>query len=172
MKPRALVLLLVVFVFADTRRQSVAPSAMYADARRAFDRGEIDLGLALAREGRLRFGGDLKWHELFTTVLAESLVRKRNVADAQAELDRMPHSGDPEATVRRLMAQGYVSSATAEVQYANAERLAARVAPELLAEIAVRRASPAFRRGDADAVENFAREALSRARWSVPARRS
>ncbi|MEK6374637.1 MAG: CHAT domain-containing protein [Acidobacteriota bacterium] len=161
MKTRAIVtllLLLVASAFTVARKQRVTPEELYAEARLAFDRGYINDALSLARKGQERFGKNLKWQELFGIIAIEALSRQRDPR-AEAELDRTPSSGNPEATIRRLMARGYVLR-NAEV-LEEADRLATRQMPSLRAEIAVRRAVACFWKDDYDCVERFANQALA-----------
>jgi CHAT domain-containing protein/Tfp pilus assembly protein PilF len=162
-KLRALLVLLV-SITPVVLQQSDTPRTTYAEARLAFNRGNDDQALSLARRGLTRFGNDDKWRELFTAVAAESLTRTGETARALAEIDAAPHSGDPEAAVRRLMARGYARLADGADDYRKAAVLSAKVIPSLRGEIALRRATPAFWAGDNDAVERFAHEALDHAR--------
>lgn len=158
MKARAVVLLLVALVFTGAQQQSVAPEQLYAEARLAFDRGDHPRAIEFGTDGRRQFGSSEKWRELFTIVIAESLSRYKNASEARKELASVPPSHDPEASVRRLMARGYIAEDAAE--YAQADVLAARLMPSLRPEIAVRSAGPAMRKGDSEATERFARLAL------------
>jgi CHAT domain-containing protein len=157
LKARAVALLLVAFVFTGARQQNGAPQELYAEARLAFDRGELGRAIQLGKDGQRQFGDDQKWRELFTIVLAESLGRSK-IDDALTELRLAPRSRDPEASVRLEMAYGFVRDG--ESKYAKADEIAATVMPSLRPEIAVRRAGSAMRRDDADAMERFVREAI------------
>lgn len=156
----ATALLLAASVLTVARQQRVTAPELYAQARLAFDQGYLANAIALARDGQRRFGQEPKWNELFGTVVVEGVARSK-VGDANKELDRLPHSGDPEASIRRLMAHGYANRDTAEADYKNADALAATVMPSLRAEIAVRRSAPCFNSGNSACTRQFASEARS-----------
>lgn len=160
MRARAVVLLLVALVFTGAQQQSAAPERVYAEARLSFDRGDLERAIVLGKEGRRQFGDIAKWRELFTFVIAESLSRSGKRVEAMSEIRDVPRSGDTEAAVRLLMARGYIAE-DAE-QYRKADSLAAVMMPSLQPEIAVRRAGPAMRKDDHEAMERFARFALER----------
>ncbi len=159
MRARAVALLLIVFVFTGARQRSAAPQ-LYAEARLAFDRGEIEQAIALGQNGRQQFADDEKWRELFTIVIADALGRAKK-KEALSELQRAPHSNDPEASVRLLMAYGFVLSR--DEPLAKADALAGTSMPSLQPEIAVRRAGPAMMNDNSDAMERYSREAIERA---------
>ena len=159
MKARAVALLLVAALFTAPEQQNTSPEKLYAEARLAFDRGEIDHALAIGKAGRRQFGDDDKWQELFTMVVVESLGRNK-LNEALFELQHAPRSGDREASIRRLMAEGYIN--VADGPYAKADALAARWMPLLRPEIAVRRAGPAMRNDAIEAMHRFVREAMER----------
>lgn len=165
MRLRALALLLVASAFGDARQKSVEPGALYGRALQAFNRGALKKARQLSETGMARFGGDAKWNELFACVGTEALSREKP-AEAAELLARTPRSGDPEATVRRYMAQGYLlaikkeKSAAAAAEYRKAAVLAARVWPALRAEVAVRRATPSFYDNDYQEIERYCHEAM------------
>lgn len=163
MKARATaaVLLLATSIVIVVRQQRVTASAMYANARLAFDLGKLHDAMATARKGQRRFGDDIKWRELFATVIVDALSRS-DTEKAMRELELTPRSADPEAAVRRLMSRGYLLADKGGEDLAKADRLAARVMPSLRAEIAVRRAGCAFWVGDTDQVDRLIQEALQR----------
>lgn len=158
MKVRAVALLFMAVLMTTAEQRDTAPETLYAEARLAFDRGEIEHALALGKAGRQRFAGQARWQELFTMVIVDSLARYRR-EQAITELRLAPRSGDPEATIRRLMTEGYLR--VDDTPFTKADALAARWLPSLRPEIAVRRAAPPMQNDDGDGMERFARQAMA-----------
>lgn len=168
MKIRALALLLVTLVVTGARKGSGAPENLCAEARLAFDRGDLRKAVEIARDGQRRYGADVRWNELFAIVAADALS-KTDAAGALELLARTPSSGDPEAAVRRRMARGLAltnirsRNPEAEAELARADRLAQRLMPSLRAEVLVRSTGPLFWKDDsAGSIEQLAQEAINR----------
>jgi CHAT domain-containing protein len=162
-KLRATAVLLLLTAFTAAER--VTPASLYAEARLAFDRGDDRQALSLARAGQMRFGGNPKWNELFATVAVETRARGDEAKQALVEIKSTLRSNDAEAAVRRLMAIGYARAnayqGQGDADYAQADALAARVMPSLRAEIALRRAAPAFWSNQYELAQTYAEQALS-----------
>ena len=146
MRLRAAALLLFVVVGCHARREQgtapepkpLPPDALYARGREALQRGDNKAAERIAHEGEVRFAAQPVWRERFTILEAESLRNPDVLAHA-------PTTGDPLASVRRLIQQR---------KYDEADALAARVAPELQAEIA-------YERGKASGNEDSLRQAIA-----------
>jgi CHAT domain-containing protein/Tfp pilus assembly protein PilF len=145
----AALLLLTIVACHGGKEQSAAPAGpetLYARGREAYVHGDYDIAEGAARDGEKRFAKQPMWHELFAVLEAECVGRK-NPDEALRILDRTPASGAPVPSVRRLIARGAAldrrgQPKDADDVYAAADALAARVAPALQPEIAMRRVSP------------------------------
>jgi CHAT domain-containing protein/Tfp pilus assembly protein PilF len=162
---RATPLLLLALVVTSAGREGGAPDTLCAEARLAFDRGDLRRAIEMAGYGQRRFGRDVKWNELFAIVAADALTKADKPTKALELLARTAASGDPEAAVRRRMARGLALTSTqspeADAEFARAYRLAQRIMPSLRAEILVRSTGPLFWRDDsAGALQRIAQEAL------------
>jgi CHAT domain-containing protein/Tfp pilus assembly protein PilF len=168
MRRRAAALLLLFLVACHGAKERSAapagPDVLYARGREAYMRGDYNVAEAVAREGETRFATEPAWHELFAVLEAQCIGRK-NPKAALALLERTPATGAPQPSVRRLIARGYALAALgrapdADATYVAADALAARVAPALQPEIAMRRVATLYRPGNADEAKRSAHRAI------------
>lgn len=133
-RARALVLLLLACVACHARKeQNVAPETaeqLYARGRAAVRAGDVVMARNLAQQGVARFGAQAHWRELFTILDADAHPRN----ERERILEKVPSTGDHEASVRRLLIAA--NAQKADVKYVAADAMAIRVFPALRPEIA------------------------------------
>jgi CHAT domain-containing protein len=138
--------LLLLALSSSGRR--VQPETLYAQGRDALLRGRPAVAERIARDGERRFAAQAYWRELFTILEAESVIRT-NSTRAQEILKQTRTTGAPLPKIRRLMLVG---------SYEEAAKLAAKQAPKLVPEIAMRRLQMADRD---ETVGQFAQQAIN-----------
>jgi CHAT domain-containing protein/tetratricopeptide (TPR) repeat protein len=168
------VVLLAISVFAINcgSGHDARAAQNYQAARLTFQRGELNSALSQAEAGLRSYSSPRDvWHWRFYVLKAETLVQQGHSAEALALLDAElpPAFAHEDVAVRRKIAQGAADSflqrfseATAALD--DAEQLAKIYHPEMLGDIALRRGSLAFLRGDTDEAESQFRNALNTAR--------
>jgi CHAT domain-containing protein len=154
-------------------RPSAASAAQaYADGRLKLDRGELNAALQETDQYLERFPDQSsEWHWKFRTLKAEALLRKRSNQDALDLLRPViPDAlGQSDAAVwqqlTRASASGYLYRfADADRFLSAAQSLASQYHPELLGDVALRKGTLAFLRGDTQTAESCYRAALQLAR--------
>ena len=155
----AALLLLCALACQAGKEQSIAPETLYASGREALQHDDFAAAEKIAQEGQTKFAAQRYWREMFAILEAEAAPTR-----AQSILKRTPATGLPVPKVRRLI----VGADRSDDAYRAADALAAQVAPELRAEIAMRRIPYAKDwRGCADEAIRTAKQPwlLARAYW-------
>jgi CHAT domain-containing protein len=161
--------LLLLILFVDGSAGSTDLDSTYEVARTALARGELDRARSMAVGGRASSAATAEQRELFALLEAETLVQRGQAPAAMELIARTPQSGAPRALVRRLMTHGYALTVGgdhlgAEQQLARAAAIAAKRVPDLSAEIALLRCTPAFRLNQFERQARLARDAIAGAR--------
>jgi CHAT domain-containing protein len=144
------------------------PEPEYRSAWLKLKRGELNAALAEADEalGRLPSSQN-DWRSRFTVLKAETFARQRRTDDALVLLtpELPPSLSKTDTAVWRKLAQCYASALAGQMKEAQnfleeAEALAKDQQPGLLGEVALRRGTMTFLRGDASGAGIAFREAL------------
>jgi len=146
-----------------------SPQQAYADAWLKVNRGDLSAALVESEAGLARFPSqDSEWHWRFTILKAEIKMRQRSNKESLALLEpELPGSlKGTDLAVWQKLVQGTANSRLLQFDQAKtfldeAESLAKTNSPALLGEVALRRGTLAFLRGDPKTAESEYHKALT-----------